>query len=534
MIKSNIVRLTITALVFLSLTQTMVTRAEVHAEDLLMDVPGYIFEGSLYTYSEYVTMLDEISITPSDFIYGTAPTAVILASYSQGDVYVWLEILEFETVEDAVEEYDRQISEELYDSSMGYRGYNGLMFQRFSPRERVFQYDRFIFLVFFSPLDNTVAYQEADRLLPGFISHALDVIGNSPPDPPSSVVDATWGVEPGDVISWSVDDASFTGSMGTGHSASQSDYVGEWEIADVQNGYVLVKQSSGIQHIYTEDETRLTVDIPFDDYTWMSPEDGALTLRNIEGDAAGPVLYPLTFNGASLLELVEDRVDYLPDVDKSEDGTRLSFSGRTPQYSGFTPIETQWMDITVHKGTGIVTYYEFYYNNNEYSITTSTSMSLYDTSFTLSSRTAETPELEASTTLSHSSLTQGDALTVMVQVLDQNNDAVTDAQVTAVINTNRYILTHQDSGNYETSIDTSSFQPATLSVTVTAEKAGYLEASDVATITVTQRQSSSTSTSGETDSPEESGIPGYPPVSVALGVAVVAVRLLFSRKKLGN
>jgi hypothetical protein len=82
--------------------------ADVEADDMLVNVEGYTLSADLYTYSEYVAMLDEVGVVPSDFILGDEPVAVILASYQRGDAYVWLEILEFASEEGASNEYDLQ------------------------------------------------------------------------------------------------------------------------------------------------------------------------------------------------------------------------------------------------------------------------------------------------------------------------------------------------------------------------------------------------------------------------------------------
>ena len=155
--------------------------ADVEALDMLTDVEDYTLVADLYTYSEYVAMLDEVGVVPSDFILGEEPVTVILASYQRGNAYVWLEILEFASEEDASNEYDLQAVDTEYISGLGYQGNNGPLYQRFTPRERVFVQGRFLFLFFYSPLDNMDAYGYMDDLLPTFVSHILETIGTSPP-----------------------------------------------------------------------------------------------------------------------------------------------------------------------------------------------------------------------------------------------------------------------------------------------------------------------------------------------------------------
>jgi hypothetical protein len=99
------------------------------------------------------------------------------------------------------------------------------------------------------------AYGYMDDLLPTFVSHILETAGTSPPAPPAYAMDATWGVEAGDVITWSVEDSTFTGSMGTGTSSSQGEWEGTVEVVDVQDGHLLVKQRSAITYIITWSST---------------------------------------------------------------------------------------------------------------------------------------------------------------------------------------------------------------------------------------------------------------------------------------
>jgi len=321
--------------------------ADVEAADMLINVEGYTLSADLYTYSEYVAMLDEVGVVPSDFILGEEPVAVILASYQRGDAYVWQEILEFASEEDASNEYDLQAVDTEYISGLGYQGNNGPLYQRFTPRERVFVYGRFLSLFFYSPLDNMDAYGYMDDLLPTFVSHILETAGTSPPEPPAYAMDATWGVEAGDVITWSVEDSTFTGSMGTGTSSSQGEWEGTVEVVDVQGGHLLVKQRSAITHIITEDETKVPVNIPYDRYTWLTPDEDGVSIEADDGSPSGAVLFPLELNGVPLADLVYGSIDHLPERDITESEAYVTVHGNTHRYSGFTPIETSWKDMTV-------------------------------------------------------------------------------------------------------------------------------------------------------------------------------------------
>ena len=501
--------------------------ADVEALDMLTDVDGYTLVADLYTYSEYVAMLDEVGVVPSDFILGEEPVTVILASYQRGNAYVWLEILEFASEEDASNEYDLQAVDTEYVSGLGYQGNNGPLYQRFTPRERVFVQGRFLFLFFYSPLDNMDAYSYMDDLLPTFVSHILETAGTSPPEPPAYTVDAMWGVEAGDVITWSVEDSTFTGSMGTGTSSSQGEWEGTLEVVDVQGGHLLVKQRSNIQHIITEDETRVPVNIPYDRYTWLTPDEDGTSIEADDGSPSGAVLFPLELNGVPLADLVYGSIDHLPERTITESEAYVTVHGNTRSYSGFTPIETSWKDITVHRGTGIVTASDFYYNNNEYSITTSVGVTLGYTSFQLSSRVPVVLSLAAQTSLSESTLTEGDSLTVTVRVTDQDGEAISDADVFGSFNGEDFILMHQESGNYEATLSTEGLEAGTYSVYIGVEKAGYPGVTDSSSVAIQQRPVSPTddTSSGQT------GIPGFPGLSIAIGAALATLAATRIRRR---
>jgi hypothetical protein len=502
--------------------------AQPTALDMLQEVSGYTLEADLYTYVEYVALMEDIGIVPSDFILGEPPVAIILASYQKGDVYVWMEIHEFESGAQAQNEYDLQAVDTEYISGLGYQGNNGPIYQRFVPRERVFVHDRFLFLFFYSSLGSDEAYVALDDLLPSFVSHILETIGTSASDPPSASVDAVWGVEPGDIITWHVEDTTFTGSMGTGTSSSQDDWDGTWEIADVQGGHILVKQSSMIQHILTEDETRVRVDIPYDSYTWYTAKEEGVSLVSDDGSAADAVLFPLELNGVPLSDLVYESIAHLPEKEITESAEYVSVYGSTSQYSGFTPIETSWKDLRVHRGTGIVTSSDFYYNNNEYSITTSTGIALTDTSFTLSSRAPVVMSLSASMRLSESTVTEGDSLEVTVRLVDQDGGAIDDAQVTAYLGDEGFTLSSEGSGGYQATLSTTDLEAETYTVYVEADKAGYESAADEDTLVIQARAPNPPP--DPDSSPRPGGIPGFPVASIALGAALASIALSTSKR----
>ena len=110
-------------------------------------------------------------------------------------------------------------------------------------------------------------------------------------------------------------------------------------------------------------------------------------------------IYPIRKEGQNLRAVVDGIIEHLPQKSVTESDQYIRGYGRTTSAGGYTPIETQWIKITIHKGTGIVTTASSYYNNNEYSITRSGSMLLKEASFDLEERVAPLPESPSITML---------------------------------------------------------------------------------------------------------------------------------------
>ena len=223
--------------------------------------------------------------------------------------------------------------------------------------------------------------------------------------------------------------------------------------------------------------------------------------------------------------LVDGSIDNLPERTIMESDEYVTVHGKTHSYSGFTPIETSWKDITVHKGVGIVTSSDFYYNNNEYSITTSTGIILTDTSFVLGSRVPVILSLSTSTTLSTSTLTAGTALKVTVSVTDQDGGSVSDAEVTATFNDVSYVLSPRGSGGYEASLSTVDLEAGTYSVTVEVIKTGFQGATDSTSVAIQSAPSQPDSPSGQT------GIPGFPMLSIFMGATLASLIMAYMNKR---
>jgi hypothetical protein len=280
-----------------------------------------------------------------------------------------------------------------------------------------------------------------------------------------------------------------------------------------------------IQYISTEDETRVSVNVPYDRYTWLTTDEDGVSIMSEEGSPAGAVLFPLELNGVPLADLIEGSIENLPERKTTKSAEYITVHGNTHSYSGFTPIETSWKDITVHRGTGIVMSSDFYYNNNEYSITTSTSISLKGTSFALGSRVPVILSLVASTTLSASTLTEGTALELTVSIADQDGGSVSDAEVTATFNEISFVLSPNRSGDYEVSLSTNDLEAGTYSVIIEAKKTGFQGITDSSSVVVQSAPSQPDSPTGQT------GIPGFPVLSILMGTSLATLTVAYMNSR---
>ncbi|MBA7663562.1 hypothetical protein ES703_71607 [subsurface metagenome] len=106
-----------------------------------------------------------------------------------------------------------------------------------------------------------------------------------------------------------------------------------------------------------------------------------------------------------------------------------------------------------------------------------------------------------------------------VRVTDQDGEAVSDAEATGTFNDEDFTLSHRDSGNYEATLSTDDLEAGTYSVYIGVEKAGYPAATDSSSVTIQQRPVSPTddTSSGQT------GIPGFPGLSIAVGAALASL-----------
>lgn len=489
---------------------------EIDFQDLVVEgwALDSITEG---TYGDYVELWEGLGVVPSDYLMGEAePLVIYFLMYSNtvSNSSVYVEIHLFESEGDARTEFSFQ-KQWAPDAPI---------FERFLYGRRMYQEGN-VLLFFFSDAAagrNIIPYgrhgQEyiapVDSFIVGFFERFSTYIHEVPEAPASdTTVRCVGGIRPGDVISWGRGRETFTGSLGTGMSHSEGSSNLTLEVVEFTEGgsHVLVRERHESFKVFNEYGSSVILDLPFYSYGWLSAAEG---LSWEMGD--GPeetLIYPLYYGGRTIRDVLEGEIDHLPEKSNMEGEHSISAHGRTASASGYTPLKTEWRDVTVHLGTGIVTSYEFYYNDNEYSITTTTSLGMTDASFNLNSREPYLPTLAVAAELSSSAITQGDSLTVSAHVEDEEGSPVEDVSAVAVVDDYAVQLSDRGGGDYQGSLETSDLPEGQHEVVVVAEGVGYASAQSAVSLTVEKA----------------SGIPGFPVASVLLGILIGI--LLLSRMR---
>ena len=351
------------------------------AMDLLVDYTGATVSVDSYPYQEHVAMLQSIPVPSHDYLKGEAePGTVVFASYSGDGIGVFVEIHEYDSPEDARREYSLQNPSNRI----------GDIFVRFSTEEWMVQQGRFLIFVFCYPGYGEDGHDEARLMLVDLLQvlgeRLIEVVSwETVQDLPTVEFRGAiaWGIEAGDEITWR--------SGGSTMYSSDDEEVLAWEIVSISqdNLAVLMRRSrdrleaiqqpgwaSGRQLVYTE-----YLEIPHHEYSWSTADDTGLKF----GDT-NALIFPLFRGSENLKEIVEKQIARLPER-RTTDGTEsISVYGKTSSGMGFTPLKNEWLDITVHKGTGVVTSYDWYYHDREYSVQTSKSFALIDTNFAMGER----------------------------------------------------------------------------------------------------------------------------------------------------
>jgi hypothetical protein len=228
-----------------------------------------------------------------------------------------------------------------------------------------------------------------------------------------------------------------------------------------------------------------------------------------------PLVYPLNINGMTMAEILDNSIKNLPEKSYSKGSEYYGVFGKTSDGTGYTPVETQWLDINVHRGTGIVSAYDWYYNNNEYGITARSQVTLSDVNFDFSSRVSHIESLKTFTGdifVEPDSVSVGEILELELELFDVEGYAVESATVTALIEGYMYILVEESSGIYSVSVDTKVLDPGSYQGTLVVEKVGFESIEGSFTFSISESISNS--------DPSTSAIPSMPLTALLIGILV--------------
>jgi hypothetical protein len=376
--------------------------------DFDIDIGGYEKIVSDYTYNEWIELLESYDL-PTDFLMtAVKPERVLVLDYygdAVGTFGASIEIYEYATVEDAELEFAKQKPDSQSD-------YGKKMFNRYETEEIMLCKNKFLIFAYSVPIygnaDHDLGASMLNNLMDDFIENFIDVLTiwredgeESPPPPVSFNGEVIWGIKPSDIMSW---------EQGESSQYSSSDTITrECEIVKISddNLSVLVREHYDSFCAYSQpgwagklardDYKGIVYDTEFDtphyDYYWVTADEDGIELKD---DYCKRVLiYPLYKGEESLKDMIESEISYLPETSVTESADSITGHGITSSGMGFTPLETQWLDITVHKGTGIVTHADWYYQNREYDIQASSEATLKDANFVLQSRQAYLPQEDA-------------------------------------------------------------------------------------------------------------------------------------------
>lgn len=495
------------------------------AIDLAINPSGYTVENSVYAYSQYVSYMSNIGASPADSTLVHDPIEVAELAFQKGDVQVFIEVFRYASTDEAVEEYEAQKNDKDGTSKL----YNGPMFQRFISRDRIFQHENFIALASFEPYNSMDAYDAVKEVFEAFIVNAVETVGGSTPAMPSANGDsAVWGIEVGDIISWNVDDDTFAGTITTGGSSSSANWVPEIEIVEISDSghAVLIKEQKAVTEYWYEDEARATLDIPYEGLSWRLIHNNGMTITDSNDKQTMPLIYPLELNGVTLTDLVDETIDNLPEKSYTDGADYYGVFGKTRSGSGYTPVETQWLDISVHRGTGIVSSYDWYYNNNDYGITATSKISVGTTNINYATRVSE-PTIKTfagAIYVEPNPVEAGVPMVVELDLYDNDGASVTGATVSVRLSGMEYAMTDNGDGTYSKSVETDSMDAGDYTWSIYVEKTGFEATTGEFTFTI----EAGTQPDPPTD-PDSSpfSIPGMPISAILVGVSL----LVASRRK---
>ena len=314
------------------------------------------------------------------------PDKFLVVTYTNASTNrkVWMEIYYYSGIGVASSAYGSQAYGSIIDDQTFGGSIYGGIFQRFQAQDvLLYRSNYMIFLICPTSTSQESADTLATSTLTDFTQKYIDYLFNlipestQPPQPPTVNAPTVWGVKPGDIISWQAERTTVTGQ------AEPSDMKTEKTIEIIQktsdNSAILLKEpqspSDFAYDIYQMNGISNFI-LPKYEFSWANNSVG-------DPNIPFPLIYPTSSHGKTLKDMIISQ-DY--DVTESAEYIRGHYA--TAPGEGYTPVQTQWKDITVHKGTGITTSGSSYLNDNEYSITSTTDLTLNWTNFDLSTRGA--------------------------------------------------------------------------------------------------------------------------------------------------
>jgi len=371
----------------------------VTAMDLAIEIEGFsILETRFgpairtYNYSNYSSFLEDIGVYPFDYLLGAPPKEIVTLSYynETGDFYsINLEIHVYESEEAAENEYELQKNETEWSSTMKeWEQCHGPMFHRFDAFDRIFQHGPFLIYFYCDTWYGWGAEEVMDALIVKFLENFFKLFTEIPQPPPVNFTGkVVWGIQPGDKITWRCTTGGFAGYEPYSESSGAT-----WEIIQItdDNLAVLIKKKVSCPYLLGKHGWKhYSCGVVYDIYVWKTVDEGGL-LTGVSGCGVEPAIYPVYMEGYTLRDRVESEIDYLPESNVVENETYISGYGKTEKPMGYTPVETQQKDVTIHKGTGIITSGSYYYKNIDMSIETTSTVTVV-TSFDLESRVPYVP-----------------------------------------------------------------------------------------------------------------------------------------------
>ena len=448
----------------------------IDTEELIID--GWILDSiSEGSYDDFVLFWNDLGVLPSDYLLSeVSPSDVKLLIYQHesSDAIVYVEIHAYDSVEDAELEYSTQKARSIPP-----------IFGRFVYGERIFQEGPYLLFVFSNEEaeQTLIPYNKygqidislVDDFFTKLFQRLVPTLYGVDEGTPSSTFEGRvfWGIQPGDRFTWDTSYETFTGSLGTGMSHSSGSSSATWEILDISEDAhaVLVGEIRNNFKIFNQYFSSIILDAEYSINTWHTIDDGPLVLATSSVSQAA--IFPLYLEGRTIIDFVKEEIEHLPEKNYIDGAHSMSGHGRTSSGSGYTPLKTEWRDITIHKGTGILLSYDFYYNDNEFSITTSRSVSLVETNFDLDNRFVNIQIIELDVIFSDDVVERGESLSIQAEVRDIDENYVEGAIVTVLVGDISVELSDVGNGRYEGMVQTGDLSVGEHGLTMRAEKEGY-------------------------------------------------------------